>query len=553
MGPSGHSGATARSSRARSLVSVSRSPENSALSGPRGRGLGGGQVTPIFPLSALVGVDDMVLALLLAAMDPRIGGVLLRGEKGSAKTTAARGLAALLGPDAPFVELPLGATEDRVVGALDLRAVLGRGEHAFQPGLLAAAHGGVLYVDEVNLLADHLVDVLLDVATSGVNRVERDGISHVHQSNFVLVGSMNPEEGELRPQLLDRFGLSVQVTAPIDPTVRAEAVRRRRSFDSDPVGFQAQWANAEAEMRQRLAVAIPAPLAEGIEERIAYLCVQAGAEGLRSDLVICRAAAALAGWTGADVAGEMEVSAVAQFALAHRMRTPWDTTKPDHPSLEQLVEHTKGPSNAPDGDDIPGSPRGSVPDPNAGPAQNPDPETRDTEVGDSTNRQDPAPTGDGGSPPPTLLDPVRSHGDASARAVGRRRGGASVAPRGRVIGAAQVPGSGTVSSVSAKATVTAAVTRTVESGSVVPLPLKIEGADLREAVHAQRLSNLIVLVVDASGSMGAAARVATARGAVMALLKDAYQRRDSVAMVVFRAEGAETVLRPTSSTEIGRA
>src|SRR5581483_6248145 len=178
-----------------------------------------------FPFSAVVGQDDLKLALLLAAVDPAIGGVLLRGQKGSAKSTLARALAGLLG-DAPFVELPVGATEDRVVGSIDVAAALTEGERRFQPGLLADAHGGVLYVDEVNLLPDHLVDVLLDVAASGVNRVEREGVSHQHPSRFVLIGSMNPEEGELRPQLLDRFGLAVDVAAPIDPVVRAEAVRR---------------------------------------------------------------------------------------------------------------------------------------------------------------------------------------------------------------------------------------------------------------------------------------------------------------------------------------
>src|SRR5438309_11474576 len=182
-------------------------------------------------------MDEVKLALLLNAIDPAVGGVLLRGQKGSAKTTLARGLAGLLPGEAPFVELPIGATEDRLVGTLDLASALTGGEVRFQPGLLQAAHGGVLYVDEVNLLPDHLVDVLLDVAASGVNRVEREGISEVHPSRFVLAGSMNPEEGDLRPQLLDRFGLAVDVVASTDPDERAEAVRRRLAFDADPATF----------------------------------------------------------------------------------------------------------------------------------------------------------------------------------------------------------------------------------------------------------------------------------------------------------------------------
>src|ERR1700745_1522586 len=181
--------------------------------------MGGVTVTeprPAFPFSAVVGQDDAKLALLLNAVDPRIGGVLLRGQKGSAKTTLARGLASVLPGDAPVVEPPLCATADPVIGTIDLRAALSSGERHFEPGLLAAANGGVLYIDEVNLLADHLVDALLDVAASGVHRVEREGITHEHPARFVLVGSMNPEEGELRPQLLDRFGLAVAVASPLD-------------------------------------------------------------------------------------------------------------------------------------------------------------------------------------------------------------------------------------------------------------------------------------------------------------------------------------------------
>src|SRR5438270_7125919 len=202
-----------------------------------------------FPFTAVVGQEDAKLALLLASIDPAIGGVLLRGQKGSAKTTLARGLAALLPGDAPFVDLPLGATEDRLVGTLDLGAVLTGEGRSFEPGLLAAAHGGVLYVDEVNLLADHLVDVLLDVAASGVNRVEREGVSHSHPARFVLIGSMNPEEGELRPQLLDRFGLCVDVGASTDPAVRARAVRRRLGFDAAPAAAAQAWEAQEAELR----------------------------------------------------------------------------------------------------------------------------------------------------------------------------------------------------------------------------------------------------------------------------------------------------------------
>src|SRR5262245_40445206 len=241
----------------------------------------------VFPFAAVVGQDDAKLALQIAAVDRRIGGVLLRGEKGSAKTTLARGFAALLG-DVPFVELPLGATEDRVVGSLDTRAALVDGELRFHPGLLAAADGGVLYVDEINLLADHLVDVLLDVAVSGVNIVERDGVSHRHQSEFVLVGSMNPEEGELRPQLLDRFGLCVEVRAAVSVDDRVESVRRRLEFD----------ATGHVQMdRPDDLDALPvrgATLTNEVLVAASRLALSVGAEGLRADLVLSRAASACA-------------------------------------------------------------------------------------------------------------------------------------------------------------------------------------------------------------------------------------------------------------------
>lgn len=273
--------------------------------------------TPVrrFPFSAIVGQDDARLALLLAAVDPAIGGVLLRGEKGTAKSTMARSLAGLLPGGAPFVELPLGTTEERVIGTLDPHA--DSDETAFLPGLLAAAHGGVLYVDEVNLLPGDLVDALLDVAASGVNRVERPGLSHEHPARFVLVGSMNPEEGELRPQFLDRFGLAVEVVAPEDPAVRAEIVRRRLTHDA---GGQVTGTEADIVLRARLAAAIPAELPDEIVDFACRLAVSVGAEGLRADLVLCRAAAAYAGWSGRSVTTEADIEQVASLALGHRRR-----------------------------------------------------------------------------------------------------------------------------------------------------------------------------------------------------------------------------------------
>ncbi|MBN2624066.1 MAG: ATP-binding protein [Acidimicrobiales bacterium] len=289
-----------------------------------------------FPFSAVVGQGEARLALLLAAVDPGIGGVLLRGDKGSAKSTLARGLAGMLPGGAPFVELPLGATEDRVLGTIDATAPPGDGAPPFRPGLLAQAHGGVLYVDEVNLLPDHLVDMLLDVAASGVNRVERDGASHSHPARFVLVGSMNPEEGELRPQLLDRFGLSVEITAPTDPAERAEVVRRRLTHDA---GGRVGGSEGDIVLRARLAASMPADLPDTVVDFACRLAVGVGAQGLRADLVLCRAAAAYAGWEGRSVASTADVERVASFALGHRRRRrPYDPPTLSTSELERALD-----------------------------------------------------------------------------------------------------------------------------------------------------------------------------------------------------------------------
>lgn len=278
---------------------------------------------PVFPLAAVVGADSLKLALCLNAIDPRIGGVLIEGPRGMAKSTLARGLADLLG-GGPFVTLPLGASEERIVGTLDLEAALGEGRARFAPGVLAAAHGGVLYVDEVNLLPDHLVDLLLDVAASGINRVERDGISHEHAARFLLVGTMNPEEGELRPQLLDRFGFALALDSRPAPRERAEILRRRLAFDSDPLAFTAQWKPAQAQLQQCCAVArarlAEIPLDDAALEAITAGCHQAGVDGLRADLVWLRAARAHAAWRGATAIENADIAAVAEFALRHRRR-----------------------------------------------------------------------------------------------------------------------------------------------------------------------------------------------------------------------------------------
>ncbi len=317
---------------------------------------------PVFPFSAIVGQEEMKRAILLAAIDPTIGGVLILGHRGTAKSTAVRALPALLpsmsavvgcryGCDpmangslcadcrartaageklraaktaVPVVDLPLGATEDRVVGALDLERALTKGEKAFEPGLLARAHRGFLYVDEINLLEDHLVDLLLDVAATGENVVEREGISVRHPARFVLVGSGNPEEGDLRPQLLDRFGLSVEVTTVSDVAQRIEVVRRRDAFDRDPQGFLAAWADADAKVRKQVergrakinSVTVP----DAILAKAAELCSKLGTDGLRGELSLLRASRALAALDGKKETTLAHLREIAPSALRHRLR-----------------------------------------------------------------------------------------------------------------------------------------------------------------------------------------------------------------------------------------
>jgi magnesium chelatase subunit I len=312
-------------------------------------------MTKPFPFSAIVGQDEMKQAMILTAVDPGIGGVLVFGDRGTGKSTAVRALAALLpeieavegcpvnaarpedSPDwaevgsravvrkpTPVVDLPLGVTEDRVVGALDIERALTRGEKAFQPGLLAKANRGYLYIDEVNLLEDHIVDLLLDVAQSGENVVEREGLSIRHPARFVLVGSGNPEEGELRPQLLDRFGLSVEVTSPRDVGTRVEVVRRRDAYERDREGFLAAWAGEEAALRARIIAAREGLAAvettdEALED-CAGLCIALGSDGLRGELTLLRAGRALAAFEGATALGREHLRKVAASALRHRLR-----------------------------------------------------------------------------------------------------------------------------------------------------------------------------------------------------------------------------------------
>ncbi|GAY16718.1 VWA domain-containing protein [Mycobacterium sp. shizuoka-1] len=483
---------------------------------------------PAFPFSAIVGHDRLRLALVLCAVRPEIGGVLIRGEKGTAKSTAVRALAAILAEvdaGSRLVELPIGATEDRVVGSLDLQKVLRDGEHAFSPGLLARAHGGVLYVDEVNLLHDHLVDIMLDAAAMGRVHIERDGISHSHEARFVLIGTMNPEEGELRPQLLDRFGLTVDVAASRDVAVRSEVIRQRLAFEADPAGFAARFAEQDSDLARRIAAArervADVVLPDAELTRIAALCAAFDVDGMRADLVVARTAVAHAAWRSAETVGQEDIRVAAELALPHRRRRdPFDDPGLDPAQLDEALASADA---DPDPD----------PDPPGGGGQSVDGSSEMTAPqGNSSSSPKPS------APPAAtfrtraLTVPGVGEGNPGRRSRARNRSGA-------VVTAADTPEQG--HGLHLFATVLGAAA----NGRRRPQP-----EDIRRAVRVGREGNLVIFVVDASGSMAARDRMSAVSGAALSLLRDAYQRRDKVAVITFRQDGARVLLPPTGSAHI---
>ncbi len=511
---------------------------------------------PGYPFSALVGHDRLRLALLLCAVRPEIGGVLIRGEKGTAKSTADRALAGVLteaDPGAKLVELPIGATEDRVVGSLDLQKVLRDGEHAFSPGLLSRAHGGVLYVDEVNLLADHLVDVLLDAAAMGRVHIERDGVSHSHESRFVLVGTMNPEEGELRPQLLDRFGLAVDVHASREVAVRSAVIRRRLDYEADPAGFAARYTAQDSDLAQKIVAARgrvnDVELSDRELNRIAALCAAFDVDGMRADLVVARTAVAHAAWRGADTVGEEDIRVAAELALPHRRRRdPFDDPGIDPGELDEALS-----ASADEGSLSASADEGSL-------SATADDEALSASA-DDESEPDPDPPGGGQSADGTAETTPRQPNSSSStrpsappapefrtRALkvpgvgdghaGRRSPARNAA--GAMIGASATPEQG--HGVHLFATLLAAANRRTGAG-----PLRPDAEDIRRAARIGREGNLVIFVVDASGSMAARDRMTAVTGAALSLLRDAYQRRDKVAVITFRSTGARLVLPPTAS------
>lgn len=553
-----------------------------------------------YPFSAVLGceanaLDDMGLSLVLTTISPEIGGVLIRGEKGTAKSTAVRALAAVLppievyagdrfsvdpadvgavSPDGPFtadtevltrpvrlVELPVGATENRVLGSIHLERALSHGKVEYEPGLLARAHRGILYVDEVNLLHDHLVDLLLDAAAMGRVTVERDGVSVEHAARFVLIGTMNPEEGELRPQLLDRFGLTVQVAAPRHPAKRVDVVRRRMAYDADPAAFSGLYREQDTALTARIETAREridkVLLTEAALLKIAEVCAAFEVDGLRADIVTARAAVAHAAWEGRDEVTRADIRRAALLALPHRRRrNPFDAPGLDQELLDQILGDEELPPEPPEGPERDHSP--APPQDHGG----------QDDGGSEPEVELPAAPGEPGpeQSPALREQPGGSAADTTVRAAapyrprllkidglgageaGRRS--RAIATTGRRVGARKPDGP--TGSLHLVETILAAAGKQTARGQVGGR-VELRSEDLRVAVREGREANLLLFCVDASGSMAARKRMTQVKTVILSLLLDAYRRRDKVGLITFRGQGAEVALPPTHSVDIAAA
>jgi magnesium chelatase subunit D len=519
---------------------------------------------PNYPFAAIVGQEQLKTALLLCAVDPTLGGVLIRGDKGTAKSTAARGLTDVLPPIArvpgcayncapgealahceacqagehgaelahvPFVNLPLGATEDRVLGSLDFEKALKGGQQAFKPGLLAAAHRGLLYIDEVNLLADHLVDVLLDVSAMGVNTVQREGLAISHPARITLLGTMNLEEGDLRPQLLDRFGMMVEVSAPREPALRTAVVKRRLDFEADPAGFIARWQPETDALREQLQQAqarLPqVTLSDHLFHFISELCCEFEVASLRADIVMNKAARVLAALDGRSAVTAEDIRTAAELVLPHRRRKkPFEQSGLNRDKLDEMTEQAKqppAPPQTPPQAEQDGQPEAEPPE-SAEQDDNPAPGHAHEQIFAAGAAADVG---------RIEVNALQAH-DASGR-----RSSSVGARRGHYVRA--VPNEAP-SQLAVDATLRSALLRN-------PQEFAVTRADLHDKIRVGRQASLILLVVDASGSMAARKRMETVKGCVLGLLQDAYQRRDQVAVIAFRGTSAELVLPPTRQVE----
>jgi magnesium chelatase subunit D len=548
----------------------------------------------VFPFTAIVGQESMKLALILNAIVPTIGGVLIRGEKGTGKSTAVRALARLLpehlvvegchfGCDpedadalcaecrARFasagvlpsykrrmrvVELPINSSEDRVVGTIDIEAALRAGAKRFEPGVLAEANRNILYVDEVNLLDDHLVDVLLDAAAMGINVVEREGVSFAHPSRFILVGTMNPEEGELRPQLLDRFGLCVDVEGIRDPDERVLISERDAAFKKGEHEFATEFAAADHNLSRALAEAIAAVkkvrITSAQARLISSICVEADVLGHRADVVIDHAARALAAYRRHATPSREDIYDAATLALAHRARQPVrrdqeESSSPERGDEQEGSKEQESESGEPQASESE-SPSESTAEQTSSAA-----DTGQQSAGSDQGMTTGGASGNESAPDATELFNLKRIDLPRQRRI-RKQGGkraASQTPdrRGRYVRAQP---RAKVNDLAIDATVRAAAPMQVDRGRLPGERLKIERDDLRQKVRERKIGNLIVFVVDASASMDAEQRMAATKGAILSLLQDAYVRRDRVAVVIFKNRTAEVVLRPTSSVSLAR-
>ena len=544
----------------------------------------------------------MKRALLLNAINTKIGGVLIRGKKGTAKSTAVRSLAALLPevsviqgcpyscpPEARqglcqwcqgtddnpsvtrqvrIVDLPVGATEDRLVGSLDIEQAIKTGTRSFEPGLIAATHRGILYIDEVNLLSDHLVDVLLDAAAMGRNYVEREGVSISHAADFILVGTMNPEEGDLRPQLLDRFGLAVEVEGTMAAADRREVVRRRIAYEADPFQFMDQWQRAEHEERERLLrsrqILPQVTVGDDILELITDICAAYEVDGLRGDIVMYKTASTIAAYEGRTRVSVEDVREAAEMALLHRQRRqPFQQPHLVTEQLDSLIDDHQSPprQREPEAEQAqsPADQGGDDSDPPDLPPEDPGPE----------EESEPAASGgqdqqfEVGSPFSLRSLQVKPPDQRVRSASGRTARTVSGSSDGRYVGA-KAP-QGKARDLALDATMRAAAPYQTrrraersaigdqQSAELIDEPaVLIEPWDVREKVRETKTGALILFVVDASGSMGAQRRMVAVKGAILSLLLDAYQRRDRVGMISFRGTGAELLLPPTGSVDLAQ-
>lgn len=516
----------------------------------------------VFPFSAIVGQELLKKSLMLNVVDPNIGGVLIRGDRGTAKSTAVRALAQLLpekevSEGCPFgcsteeemrdcphcserpdirkvrrsmrvVELPVSATEDKVVGTIDIGAAIKEGEKRFEPGILAEANGNILYVDEVNLLNDHIVDVLLDVAAMGVNTVEREGISYSHPSRFVLIGTMNPEEGDLRPQLLDRFGLCVNVEGINDVDERVLIANRRREFLRDPEGFYGVWREEDCRVTDTIVnakrILSEVEIGDDMTKLAVETCIGYNVDGHRADIAMLNTSAALAALDGRRKVARGDVELAAVLVLAHRAKDPPQYQPPQEESeKDEQGENVERDDTLPDnGEDREGEEGG-------GSGADPQGTTDMEAAAEFAVRKD------------VLRSELRID-DIVRESSGRRR--ETVSTTGRYSDS-RIP-EGRPSSIAVDATVRAAATNFKEG------EFRIDPEDVREKIRTRKTGNLIVFDVDASGSMGAERRMALVKAAVLSLLTDAYQKRDRVCLVTFRGDGAEVVVPPTNSTEVAK-